>query len=193
MTAEQALDNLKNVIEAARQESILKVAIPATTRLLGEVKNRIQRRGEKTDGSQIGQYSVKPMYASIEQFDKKSAFKPQGKRESIEYATVNIHTKKAKRPKRQTVKNFGETIPTRNQEGFNFEERKSMYLPGGYKELRNIQGKDISKVNITYRGDLMNDYQQAVGDTEITHGLVSEESALMNCNSVLTTSSGIKM
>lgn len=31
---------------------------------------------------------------------------------------------------------------------------KSMYLPGGYKELKSIQGLENSFVNLTYRGEL---------------------------------------
>jgi len=34
------------------------------------------------------------------------------------------------------------------------KKRKSMYLPGGYRQLKSIQGLESNFVNLTYRGDL---------------------------------------
>ncbi len=152
MTPREHLERTRLLIEKLKDKARANIFVPATTRLLGEVKNRIQLDGENTSGGQIGQYSTEPMYATREQFDRGSSFKPQGKKQVVNNGQ---RTKKTKGP-----------------------DRKSMYLPGGYKELRNIQGKPIDKVNLTYRGDLMNSYQQTVKENEIVQGLVSEKESL---------------
>jgi len=64
-------------------------------------------------------------YSTKEMYASKSAFKNAGGFKGV-----------GKRPKKKGKVN------------------KSMYLPGGYKQLKSIQGLESSFVNLTYRGDL---------------------------------------
>lgn len=157
-------DKLKELLDRSNQKALEERIVPAANKLLATVKNRIQRDGERSDGSKIGQYSTKPIYVSADQFDKKSSFKPIGKNET----------------KRKTTQVFAigsqkkKSVAITNQ----FRERKSMFLLEGYKQLRDIQGKPTQFINLTYRGDLMASYQQQVTNNAILQGLISQVEAL---------------
>jgi hypothetical protein len=135
---------LKELAAAAKQKAAQTIIIPAANKLLANKRNTIQVEGEKTDGSQIGQYSTKPMYAIKEQFVKMSSFKPQGK---------------AGKPKK------GAKVP------------KSMYLPQGYKELRQVQGRPTDKINETYSGDTMAAYQLEATPNGAKIGFINERAS----------------
>lgn len=131
---------LKGLADAAKQKAAERIIIPAANELLASKKNTIQRDGERTDGNKIGSYSTKPMYASRDQFVKRSSFKAQGKKSKKKGA-------------------------------------KSMYLPGGYKELRDIQGRPTDRVNLTYSGDTLAALQlQKIKDGALI-GFVTEEAS----------------
>lgn len=155
------------------------VAVPLANEMLAEVKNRIVLDGKKSDNTQIGQYSVKSAYFEKKVFDKQSAFKPTGKKESILYSTVNINTGKVKSPKRRTITSFGEKIYSKGEKGFQYDERMTMFLAGGYKELRLIQGKPIDKINENYTGSTLAAYQQAQGEGFIVQGFTTQKSSLI--------------
>lgn len=160
LTIQQYAERLKKLLEASKSKAMANVMIPSANRLLATVKNRIMLDGENTQGGQIGQYSTKPMYASKEQFDKPSAFKPIKKK----YVSTD-----AKAPKTAKGRNVLATVHT--------ETGKTMYLREGYRELRQIQGKRVDKVNLNYRGDLMREYvSNPVSDTVIEQGLLTEMS-----------------
>ena len=57
------------------------------------------------------------------------------------------------------------------------EKAKTMYLPGGYKNLRLLQGRITGKVNLTYSGDLMASYKMVQQQDRIVLGLDSEKEA----------------
>lgn len=157
---------LKALADAAKQKAAQAIIIPAANKLLANKKNTIQVEGKKTDGSQIGQYSTTPMYASPDQFVKKSAFKP-GKKAFIatsqKLGRYNAKTKTFKGGK--TTQNVVK------------EKMKTMYLVQGYKELREIQGRPVDKVNLTYSGDLLASYQLQPTPTGAVIGLTNELSA----------------
>lgn len=154
----QAYNNkLRFLVERAKDKALERIIVPPANKLLATIKNRVQRKGENTSGGKIGNYSTKPMYASRDQFDKKSSFKPVTKK----YISTD-----AKAPK---------TVKGRNVLGTIYSEKgKTMYLQQGYKELRDVQGKPTDKVNLTYRGDLMNSYQQVVEQNAVVQGLTLE-------------------
>lgn len=56
----------------------------------------------------------------------------------------------------------------------NGNKRKSMYLQGGYKELRSIQGKPVNTMVLNYTGSTMNAYQQKVTENEVLQGMTTE-------------------
>lgn len=54
---------------------------------------------------------------------------------------------------------------------------KTMYLPAGYKQLRDIQGRHTDKVNENYSGQTLLDYQLEQQNKSIVLGFVSERSS----------------
>lgn len=138
MTPQEYLERLKKLRDQSVEKMVDQVIFPNGNELLANIKNRIVRDKKNSSGGSIGQYSIKPMYATVNQFDKKGAFKPVGKR--------------------------GKT-------------RKSMYLPSGYKQLREIQGKPTDAVNLNYTGSTVLSYQSQLKGKEVLLGLTNEESA----------------
>lgn len=55
----------------------------------------------------------------------------------------------------------------------NGKERRSMYLPGGYKELRAVQGMETAIVNLQYTGDLFTDFSKLSIEGNTVTGKVS--------------------
>lgn len=55
---------------------------------------------------------------------------------------------------------------------------KSMYVPGGYGQLRDIQGRQSGYVDGTYSGDMMLDYQQQVTTKETLLGFTKEKESV---------------
>lgn len=55
---------------------------------------------------------------------------------------------------------------------------KTMYLPGGYKQLRSIQGRRTDVKNYEYTGDLMLSFGFAKNDAGVAIGFNSERSAV---------------
>ncbi len=121
------------------------------------VKNTVARQairifieGIRTDGTQTGRYSTKPMYvnpnaSSPRKTSKgKSAFPLEG----LE----------------PTVGKFGEHIFTAETAWHGVKGTKAgdphrtTYLSGGYKEFRNRIGRRIDRVNLTLSGDLLSDF-----------------------------------
>lgn len=179
MNLAEHLLKMRELAEKAAGEAALQIRVPAANALRGSILNRISVGGKASDGRSIGQYSTKAAYYTKKKFVKKGAFKPTGKKESAEYATINIKTKKANLPKRNTAIVSGKKIFIKTQTGFHYEERQAMYLPGGYKELRSIQGFTIGQVNLSYSGDLLLDYQQTVSAKETLIGFTKEKQSLI--------------
>lgn len=126
------------------EDSMMPILIDVGNTLLGSIKQRIQQDGKSTSGGSIGSYSTKEMWATRDMFiaSKAGAFKPNSK-QGGETITFNIGTKKK----------------TRTNVTNQFRLPSTMYLPNGYKELRDIQGRQTNFVDLTYRTDLMASFQ----------------------------------
>lgn len=94
-----------------------------------QVGQRIFLRGIAADESRIGKYSTKPLLVSKKAFVNKSAFKQ----------SVRVSKNGKTRPMYVKFPNNKKVTPV-------------MVLPGGYAQLRNIQGMQSSTVDLTYSG-----------------------------------------
>lgn len=124
------------------------IVYPVATATLDKLRQRLFQKGIEGDGSSTGTYSTASMYASKEQFKETGAFRAQGKSESRlgqKRKTTTVYDISSRKKKSVAVKK-------------NNTERKSMYLPNGYKELRQIQGMETAFVNLQYSGDLFQDF-----------------------------------
>lgn len=154
---------LQELAQGVSERQVQAIVVPAASRLLGNIKNRIQRQGKATDGADIGTYSSKPFYASKGQFAKKGAFKPVGQRGFKGERIKRVKGKYVKRQKREdwTYKVYKRKV-------------KTMYLQHGYKQLRDIQGRQTQFIDLTYSTDLMASYQLAQESKRVLLGLTSE-------------------
>lgn len=137
MSLSQLTEVLNEIARRLDEQVVDIVSIQAMNELHAEFQSRVFEQGLNSDGEQIGEYSEKPGYYSKEKFIQKEAFKPQGKRGF-----------KGERLK-QTGSEF--IIVKKNP--------KTMYLKKGYKELRDIQGRPVDKVNLDYSNSLKKAYR----------------------------------
>lgn len=149
--------NLQNLVNSLSGDLTEQMIVPPASRLLGNIKNRVQRDGKNSQGQNIGQYSEKAMYANRKQFKKTGAFKAQGQNG---FKGEKVVTKGKGKNKTYSI---SKSTP------------KSMYLQHGYKQLRDIQGMPTDIVNFTYRGDLLLDYKMVASNQKVLLGLSSEK------------------
>tara|TARA_R110000868_G_scaffold218088_3_gene468261 strand:+ start:198 stop:833 length:636 start_codon:yes stop_codon:yes gene_type:complete len=126
-----------------------KVIREIATTIRAEIAFRVFNKGIATGKGFIGSYSTKEMLATKSQFTKKSAFKQSMVVTNRITYSSNLKTKKLKASKGGQQKRplwikfpkASKAVPV-------------MRLPGGYKQLRSIQGKYSNTVNLQYSGKL---------------------------------------
>lgn len=140
-------DMLESLVKELDSKMPDKVSMAIMVEAMDLHKKRIFERGEKTEGQKIGTYNDDPNYYSKDTFIRESAFKAQGKNE------VGLDAF-GKKKKRATVAAFD--IKTRKKVSVAVrngnKERTSMFLPGGYKEFRDIQGRQTAFVDWKFSG-----------------------------------------
>lgn len=135
MTQEQFEKRIQDKIRTLKAGQII---FPAAQHALDSLNQRLFMKGIGGNGQPLGQYSTNPMYASASIWKNKSRYKPQGK-------NVNLTKNGKRKPGSGTFANGN--------------PRKSMYLPQGYKQLRELQGYETGFVNLQYAGDLYDDFR----------------------------------
>jgi len=118
-----------------------------------DMSDRLFDSGVMGNGSKIGRYSQKEAYYSRKQFKNTAAFKPVGKKtylQGIKQQKEEVYNVSTRKKTKVVVKKP-------------FNQRETMYLPNGYKELRVLQGYESAFVNLTYSADLRRDF-----DTHLT-------------------------
>lgn len=145
MAFEQLTERL-NEISKKLDEAVPEVAlVQSFVELQADFLIRVFEQGLNSKNQKIGRYSTKPAYFTKDQFVDKGAFKPQGKdpkdsnkATSMRVSYTDLETKKKKR---LSVKK-------------DYSARLSMYLPKGYKEFRDIQGRPTAYVNLDLSNSL---------------------------------------
>jgi len=108
------------------REAINSCVPAASPKFLEVFLDRIFIEGLDSEGNKLGTYSTTPGYFDKEKFQDKGKFKGVGK-----------------------------TGDTKFLKGINKgKDHKSMYLKGGYRELRGIQGRETGFVNLNYSNSL---------------------------------------
>jgi len=157
ITAQEFSDRLRDVYGLVSGDLAQTALAKPAAALYAEVRRRVFTEGKDSDGNALGQYSVKPLYVSREMFAKPGSFYAQGKSVALGYTQGDklVPTFQLRRgvikPTKRVIKNFS-VVKSNNK------PRKTMYLPQGYKELRDIQGLRTDIVDLTYRGDLKKDW-----------------------------------
>lgn len=151
--------------------------VPAAAEMLIEIKSRIVNDGKNTADGNIGDYSTKPMYVEKEQFAKPGAFVAQGKN-NVMGITPGDRLVPTIRLKQTGVRRNPVSYKRYTVTKANMQERRSMYLPDGYKQLREIQALRTDIMNFKYRGDLINSYQMQKISQQVLLGLTDEKNAM---------------
>lgn len=175
-----SLQEYRNKVAALRDKLAAKaldvVIYPAALSLLGTIKNRINDGGN-SKGGKIGQYSTKPAYFRKDQFVKRSAFKPIGKNG---FKGERVVSEREYRVEERTLKSGKLQQRLVSEQNYRIEKRnlQSMYLAGGYKELRAIQGRRTDVVNFNYRGSLLLSFGIGKSGQTVLIGFKNEKEAL---------------
>lgn len=162
-TPEQIVKQItEGIVEVIKAREV--AAISGMNNLKADTVERIFQRGEATDGSAIGGYSTKPIYVPVKKNSqyKSSGLKPRGKEKGSRAAAKTSKTKLVTRRYRGDEEEFTNTTK---------EERKSMYMPGGYLEFREVVGRETNTVNLNLTGQT----QQELGSPTVRNGLPSIE------------------
>lgn len=181
MTLQEYDKNLQDV--HGLTDSLVNLVIaPNGIKMILSIIRRIQKEGKSATGASIGGYSEKPGYFAKSAFINTGAFQPVGKSASGDILVPSYFlgtfgyvsqplTKKGKPVKRATK--------TYVQVKTNYQVRTSMYLQGGYKEFRSIQGLETGHVNETYTGQLFKDFQAETDATGMNLGFTTIRSSLI--------------
>lgn len=135
-----------------------KVYISAIQGTIGAMVKRVFNSGLNSRGNKIGQYSTKPMLATKKQFADKSKFKQS-------FSSSGISITKKKVVKKRKVGNRKLWIKFKGAS----RAVPIMVLEGGYKQFRQIQGRESSFVNLKFRSELFLDIASA-NLTKVTGG-----------------------
>lgn len=171
MTLQEYQQKLLELRKGVSEEVTERIVVLSANALLANIKNRIQRDGKDSNGKKMSAYSTKPTYATRNEFVRKSSFKPIGKNGFKGERLV-----RSKNYTAVTQKNGKEKLVRDKTYDVVKIKPKSMFLKGGYKELRDIQGMDTSVKNLTYSGDFMLSYVLGVKGNEVLIGLNNRES-----------------
>lgn len=177
------LTNLYGLVSGDLSADTIGVAAPE---LLDSIKERILKEGKNSNDGSIGQYSTKPLYASKNSFIRKGAFSPQGKNTGsngiIGERLVPTQLFNQGKPLKYSGKFLKAVLKDSKRKYKRYTivkadltKRTSMYLPEGYKELRDIQSLRTDFVNLSYRGDLLQDYQMAKDAQAYLLGFTNEQ------------------
>lgn len=164
-------------------DSIVNLVIaPNGIKMLLSIIRRIQKEGKSATGGSIGSYSTKPDYFAKSGFLNVGAFRPEGKSPSGDilvpsyflgtFGYVAQPLTKTGKPVKRATKRFVQ-VKT------NYQQRTSMYLPGGYKEYRQIQGLQTGHVDLKYSGKLFDDFQAETDETGMNIGFTTIRSSLI--------------
>jgi hypothetical protein len=147
------LTDLESKLAELEKEILLqgpKIAAEIAVNALALAKNRIQ-----SESGIVGkQYSTKPMLATLSMFNRKAGFEPTEIGSELGRDEFGKLIKGGKRNKK------GEIAKKKNAKKrflwLKFPKAKKavpvMILPGGYKELRKLNGLQTSKVDLTFSG-----------------------------------------
>ena len=100
------------------------------TTMYANITRRIHNDGQDVNESDIGRYSTTPTLIGASSFVNKTA----------------------------ANKVFGSLAKRRQLDWITFKGRHLAILDGGYKQIRNIEGKDTSHVNLNRTGQLRKDF-----------------------------------
>lgn len=147
MTSEEWGRKMDERLKAWEQDKVYISAIQGT---IAQMVGRVFNRGLNSQGRRIGSYSTKTMLATKSQFAQKSAFKQSLAASGVSITKKGLINRRKSGDRKLWIKFKGakKAVPV-------------MILEGGYKQFRQIQGRESSFVNLKFRSELFNDVASA--------------------------------
>lgn len=154
ITAQEFSDRMRDLYGLLSGDLAKSALENPANKLYADIRKRVFTGGKNSNDQAIGQYSTTPFYANRAMFVKPSAFVPQGKRGFVGDVLVPKSSfKKGTKPQKNRV--YKEYVMTKKDGTL----RKTMYLPQGYKQLREIQALRTDTIDLQYRKDLIKSFQ----------------------------------
>jgi len=132
-------------------DPLAKATREAAFTAIGNYKRRLFANGQDSNDGRIGSYSTKPTYVSIAGQKRKTG-------SQISNGKLQGRGKNSKKP------NFENGKP-----------RKSMYFSGGYKEFRQVVGRQASKKDFFLSGELERSIQVGKTGKSVVIGFLKDE------------------
>ena len=129
MTVQQAADNFGKVAKDLQSNHNGEIMAKLGISALTFIKERVIEKGINAKGAKFAPYSTKPMLVGCKSFIKKSV----------------CETLLGSKPKRKKL------------EWRTVNEHRLAILPGGYKKLRELQGRQADHVDFSMTNDMWND------------------------------------
>jgi hypothetical protein len=145
-----ALNKLYEFFSIAKR----RLSLPIATMLLAEMKDRIFDKGLDSDEKVIGtSYSSSPLYVTEKDFVRKTrsggrraTFRPMGMLGDTVHDYNNNIGRVSKNYRRWHARRMGQAYRT-------------MYVAGGWKEIRIMTGRKVTTVDLNYTGSLNSSLQ----------------------------------
>lgn len=148
MTADELIKNIEGVIEDFTQGEMAVSLLRAAESARSLIMDRVTERGVNAKGEPFKGYSTTPMLANCSTFTQNACNKIAGskeKRKDLHWVTLNRMNKKGKKIRL-------------------FE------LPGGYSQLRELEGRQTDHVDFSMTGMMWKSIQVTSGMAEAKEG-----------------------
>lgn len=147
MTPEELDNRFEKVISDIQSTEFGKLMVYAGNDALTLIRRRVQEEGTNAEGQQYKPYSTKPMLANCSSMTTNACSRVAGSKQ------------KRKELKWVTLQRGGKNI-------------RLFELPGGYKEFRDIHGRQTGHVDFTVSGKMWGNIKVISDNTEHNGGIV---------------------
>ena len=168
---DETLNSLYNAIANQAEERLVVIGAVA---MQASMLKRIFERGQATSGAGIAsKYSSSPTRYEKKDFKKSpSAFQPIGKKTLTDIKTTSKGSKSVLKATIKVAKGTPKPAAT----------LKTMYLAGGYKMLRQVQGLQVNFVDLHVSGSLMQSIRIVTVSKEVQIRIVGTDGVMKSEN-----------
>ena len=160
MTPEDLDNTFNNIIRDIESDGMGRVMVQVGSAALALIRDRVQKTGQDAEGGQYKPYSTKPMLSGCKNMLKGSCEKVIGSKE------------KRREKKWVTLQSGGKNVHL-------FE------IPGGYKEFREINGRQTGFVDFSFSGRMWANIKVVSDNSEHNAGVARIGTTIAEVNDIL--------
>lgn len=151
MTPDEAISRLKAIINDLEGGGLAPVLLAAAVEATSMIRNRITETGRDAEGYLFDPYSTTPMLANCSSMSLDACKKVAGSKK----------------------KRSGLTWVTLERKNANGKRIRVFELAGGYKEFRELHGKQTGFVDFSFSGDMWKNIKVISGEAEHRAGIAT--------------------